>query len=70
MTTVIDINTPFSEYAVAIQNFASCVTLTLSAEKSYVELQNSGAAFTIEGPAEFKGNILEHPDTLWTEDVW
>lgn len=30
----------------------------------------SGRVFTSAGPEEYKGDILEHPELLWTEDQW
>eukprot|EP01038_Epipyxis_sp_PR26KG_P012649 gene12649-16958_t len=31
---------------------------------------NRGTAFTSIGPSPYVGNILDHPDLLWTDDHW
>lgn len=31
---------------------------------------SKGKTFSSAGPAEYVGDILEHPDLLWTEDTW
>lgn len=33
-------------------------------------LSSQGSMFSKDGPAPFAGDILDHPDLLWTDDVW
>eukprot|EP01039_Chlorochromonas_danica_P001295 gene1295-1413_t len=39
-------------------------------DKIESEDQSSGTVFSNQGPAPYKGDILEDPQLLWTEDVW
>lgn len=70
----------YSEYAIGIGCYAffqfqsiPCIQVAKTETLISSTLSNfnsKGTSFTSEGPDEYVGNILEHPDLLWTEDLW
>lgn len=49
----------------------SCMEVDLSMENRFhADDVKIAEAFTIQGPPEYSGNILDNPDAVWLEDQW
>ena len=58
------------EYSQGITNLLSRLLKEADVAGNPSSFKSRGISFTAQGPEEYVGNILEHPDLLWTDDLW